>query len=442
MLSPKNLDHDLDAEEFRQAVSSSTTDIFQKVSNPQQIIKQRGETQQTLAAAHSPYRTKSLVSENEPAASDISSLRIPELSESLRKRSCPGGVISDSIPEHHSTGSTPTTPVVMASKLKQQQLQEQLQELQEQQQKQALRQQIQQQLLAPPQPGFRAQQVLKSPSKAAPPPDMNSIDFVDAAVRGGGGGRSERQIKHFSKRMASDTDLWLNLQAHQDRYSKIAGISRKPAPAAPVNSQQQQQQHLLLQGESSPIKEKERIFINRVEMPPGPVTNPKETGNGAPTPMHKRVLDQEEFNKKLRAKRAIFSKSRSLSLASFKNLTVAIPKKPKLLTIQLDKIGGKLPDFSVPAVATGRDRDQEYLKKHPVMGELDLLNLESLINVNDVGKPPARSAPIVSGAGGLAIPQQRAQRSSSSGSAKGLPPSERVMQKRQSASAFLGLKKS
>lgn len=263
------------------------------------------------------------------------------------------------------------------------------------------------------------------------PQDMNSIDFVDAAVREG---KSERKIKKLSNRMASDTDLWLNLQAHQDRYSKLAGFNHNqpgaaaaPPPAASV---------AVLADPTS--KEKEKIYINRVEMPAGPANNTKDTGNGAPTPMHKRVLDQEEFNKKLRAKRAIFSKTRSLSLASFRNLSVTIPKKPKLPTIQLDKIGGKLQE----SVVVKTDRDEEYLKQHPIMGELDLLNLEALINVNDVGKPPARSAPIVSGAGGLSIPPNRTQRSSSSGSAKGLPPSERVMEKRQSAFAVLGLKKS
>ncbi len=42
-----------------------------------------------------------------------------------------------------------------------------------------------------------------------------------------------------------------------------------------------------------------------------------------------------------------------------------------------------LPEFSVTVTA---DEDEEYLKENPIKGELDLLNLESLINVNDVKK--------------------------------------------------------
>ena len=66
-----------------------------------------------------------------------------------------------------------------------------------------------------------------------------------------------------------------------------------------------------------------KIVINHVEMPTAPIPGSKsaiskEGTPGAPTPSHKRVLDQEEFNKKLKAKRAIFSSSRSLSLANFR----------------------------------------------------------------------------------------------------------------------------
>ena len=109
--------------------------------------------------------------------------------------------------------------------------------------------------------------------------------------------------------MASDTDLWLSLKAHQDRYSKMAAKAHEAAPVPQV--------------EVVDTVGGSKIVINRVEMPAGPAPGSKsaiskEGTPGAPTPSHKRVLDQEEFNKKLKAKRAIFSTSRSLSLANFR----------------------------------------------------------------------------------------------------------------------------
>ena len=96
----------------------------------------------------------------------------------------------------------------------------------------------------------------------------------------------------------------------------------------------------------------------------------KEGTPGGPTPVGKRVLEQEEFNKKLKAKRALFSKGRSLSLAAFKisvpSVIKAVPKSAQ--------------------VPMGSSRDEEYLRQNPIKGELDLLNLESLIDVRDVSK--------------------------------------------------------
>ncbi len=53
-------------------------------------------------------------------------------------------------------------------------------------------------------------------------------------------------------------------------------------------------------------------------------------GPGGPTPVGRRALDQEEFNRKLKQKRALFSNKRSLSLAAFK-LSVPSVVKPSAL---------------------------------------------------------------------------------------------------------------
>ena len=49
----------------------------------------------------------------------------------------------------------------------------------------------------------------------------------------------------------------------------------------------------------------EKMIINDVPTPPFPQRTPSKSG---PTPPDKRVLDQKEFDKKLKAKRAFFSK--------------------------------------------------------------------------------------------------------------------------------------
>lgn len=165
--------------------------------------------------------------------------------------------------------------------------------------------------------------------------------------------------------MASDTDLWLSIKDNQSRYARMVSV----ATAASSRTA----------SASVSAGEKDKIFINRgVEMPSTHPASSLKAGSGAPTPVGKRVLDQEEFNKKLKAKRALFSTTRSLSLASFR-LPVSVPRKPKLPTIQLEKISGNF----TKAID---DKDEEYLKQYPVKGELDLLNLESLINMEDVSR--------------------------------------------------------
>ena len=107
-------------------------------------------------------------------------------------------------------------------------------------------------------------------------------------------------------------------------------------------------------------------------------------GPQAPTPPNKRVLDQEEFDRRLKAKRGTFNKKRSLSLASFKFST---PRKVKL---PIEKIGSKLNLMNIGSEKPEKipkkpkeDKDLKYLEKFKARGELDLLNLDSLIDVND-----------------------------------------------------------
>ena len=107
-------------------------------------------------------------------------------------------------------------------------------------------------------------------------------------------------------------------------------------------------------------------------------------GPKAPTPPNKRILDQEEFDRRLQAKRGTFSKKRSLSLASFKFST------PRKVRLPIDKLGSKLHlvnmGSSEKAEKTVKkpkeDKDLKYLAKFKARGELDLLNLDSVIDVD------------------------------------------------------------
>ena len=113
----------------------------------------------------------------------------------------------------------------------------------------------------------------------------------------------------------------------------------------------------------------EQIIINEVASPspsPSPAFRPPTTRSG-PTPPEKRVLKQREFDKKLRAKRDIFSKGRSLSFSSFK------------LTSKFKK--GSSSDRSVKKYFNV-ERCEEV--SGPPRGELDLLDMEQLINMEDL----------------------------------------------------------
>ena len=108
-------------------------------------------------------------------------------------------------------------------------------------------------------------------------------------------------------------------------------------------------------------------------------------GPNAPTPPNQRILDQKEFDKRLQAKRNTFGKKRSLSLASFKFST------PRKVRLPLDKLGSKLHLANIGSSEKTEkivkkpkeDKDLKYLEKFKARGELDLLNLDSLIDVDD-----------------------------------------------------------
>ena len=138
---------------------------------------------------------------------------------------------------------------------------------------------------------------------------------------------ARRTKKLLSKRMASDTDLWFSIREHQERYSRMASLASSANERLEASHSILNIATMIMRFyDRSPTKDK--IFINRVEMPTASnlhSTSKGSGGSGAPTPVNKRVLDQEEFNKRLKAKRAIFSGSRSLSLASFR-LPVSVPK--------------------------------------------------------------------------------------------------------------------
>lgn len=107
-------------------------------------------------------------------------------------------------------------------------------------------------------------------------------------------------------------------------------------------------------------------------------------GPQVPTPPHKRILEQEEFNRRLKAKRGTFSKKRSLSLASFKFST------PSKVRLPIQKLGSKFNLVSTGSEKTEKvvkitkeEKDLQYLEKYKARGELDLLHLDTLIDVDD-----------------------------------------------------------
>jgi hypothetical protein len=152
---------------------------------------------------------------------------------------------------------------------------------------------------------------------------------------------TKNRIRGFRQRQASDSYLLRNVR--QLELTKFTlGSTQELSPSSEVP---------------------EQIFINDVPTPPFPNRTPSKSG---PTAPDKRVLDQKEFDKKLKAKRAIFSKGRSMSLASFK-LPSRLKKSEKSPKSQKYKY-----------------YEKELEEKPSPKGELDFLNMEQLINIKDI----------------------------------------------------------
>ena len=122
-----------------------------------------------------------------------------------------------------------------------------------------------------------------------------------------------------------------------------------------------------------------------------PATSDLKSSNDAvgpdmPTPTERRVLEQEEFDRRLKAKRFTFGNKRSLSLASFKLSTPKKVRLPKTFSITQEKLGRQFSlrkSGSIKAEKsmkpTKEEKDREYLEKYKARGELEVLNLDSLI---------------------------------------------------------------
>lgn len=232
--------------------------------------------------------------------------------------------------------------------------------------------------------------------------------------------------KQLYKRMASDTDLWLGAKGKSVANRKLQGFPEdgKALGNEPASFKSTASVHtgrdvsLLCFGHENKANrmlmsanwiEEEGIIINHVEMPKQeeqmskkvPFRKAAPKGHGMPTPTNKRVLDQEEFDKRLKAKQALFSSKKSLSLASFKlptpkKIHVHIPfeKFSKIHSavsadqrdLKQEKAAGDRLHHSKDPSAAGLASDKSYLAENSAKGELDLLEVESLINIEDVAR--------------------------------------------------------
>ncbi len=152
--------------------------------------------------------------------------------------------------------------------------------------------------------------------------------------------------------MASDTDLWLGLKARQARYKNVFGTTKELSPV-----------------------EDERSYVTLEGDKPEKPVKPDQKPDSFPTKKH----DTEELDKRLKAKRAVFtSKGRSLSLASFRLLPSSSKKHHHKLSADKSKTSSN--------GTSKENKDEKYLQENRAQGELEILNLESLINLNDVRK--------------------------------------------------------
>lgn len=198
------------------------------------------------------------------------------------------------------------------------------------------------------------------------------------------------QRRLLCQRMASDTDLWLSLKAAQAKYQSSLEATKESTTGS--------RDMLEVTSSTDDNQLPAHIVVNRVDMPDLPETGPRTTdGTGGrssvkkcPTPSHKRVLNQDEFDRRLKAKRALFSgKGRSLSLASFRLPGSSAAKKVVMMPIE------KLSHSHKNSAGHGHSdekykADEKYLQENRAQGELEILGLESLINVNDVGRKTSK----------------------------------------------------
>ena len=113
----------------------------------------------------------------------------------------------------------------------------------------------------------------------------------------------------------------------------------------------------------------EEIVVKAVPTP----ALPKLGNRSGPTPSEQRVLGQAEFDRKLEAKRDFFSRGRSISLGAFR-LPSRMFRSPKKRKKEKSRRAGE----------TDPGSGQEH-QRRPVRGELELVNVDQLINVDDLG---------------------------------------------------------
>ena len=118
---------------------------------------------------------------------------------------------------------------------------------------------------------------------------------------------------------------------------------------------------------SSYLEVSDEIIVNNVPTPQFPKHN---ANRSEPTPPEQRVLGQKDFDRKLiEAKRDIFCKGRSISLGAFR-LPSRMFRSPKKKKKEKKRA----------------EADQSHLQQQrSVRGELELVNIDQLINVDDLG---------------------------------------------------------
>ena len=157
--------------------------------------------------------------------------------------------------------------------------------------------------------------------------------------------------------MASDSDLCLSIKAEQNKYQCHLEATKESLVSIDDDV-------------------KHTIVVNHdVKMPSLRLPARKSP----PMPSEQRVLNQKEFDQRFKAKRALLSrKGRSLSLASFTNPVKR--KIPMLLPLSKRTKPKTAPLKTCP--------DQIYLHDNQIHGELEILGVESVIDVSGISQSP------------------------------------------------------